>query len=150
LRLLIPPPLVMLMALAAMWGIAFLLPGYSLPESPRYWLPVIIMLAGIAIIVAGIWRFARAGTTVNPHSPAKGTALVTGGIYNFTRNPMYLGMALILLAMVVKTAQPLTLIGLFAFVWFINRFQIEPEEAFLRERYGETFAEYERRVRRWL
>lgn len=108
------------------------------------------MLAGIALDISGILAFRKARTTVNPLSPDKSTAIVQGGPYQFTRNPMYLGMALFLLAYCVYLANPVSVAAVVAFVAYITRFQIIPEERLLLRKFGEPYASYTRSVRRWL
>ncbi|MNJ74873.1 hypothetical protein D3C77_718740 [compost metagenome] len=87
---------------------------------------------------------------VNPLKPASASALVTSGIYRVTRNPMYLGFALVLAAWTVFLASPFTLLGIAAFVLYIDRFQILPEERALHQLFGEAMDEYCARVRRWI
>lgn len=94
--------------------------------------------------------FRRARTTVNPMKPDTASALVTGGIYRFTRNPMYLGDVLILLAIVVFFSHPLGLAGVVLFVAWMNLLQIPAEERALRARFGEAYDAYRARVRRWV
>ena len=76
--------------------------------------------------------------------------MVTHGVYRFTRNPMYLGLLLILLGLAVYLASPWVLLGPVAFAAFITRFQIQPEERALTARFGATYTDYCARVRRWL
>lgn len=92
----------------------------------------------------------RRHTTINPLSPRKSTALVTGGVYRFTRNPMYLGMACLLTAWAVWLAALLAFAGPVLFVLYITRFQIRPEERVLTELFGLPYTDYTQRVRRWL
>jgi protein-S-isoprenylcysteine O-methyltransferase Ste14 len=143
----IPPPLVGLIIGAAMWGIAPLK-----GEPPTFAKIAAIVLAGLGfyVMLAGVVSFRRARTTVNPLKPETATALVTSGIFARTRNPMYVGMALVLIAWAFLLAQPLALIGPIAFVLYITRFQIVPEERVLASLFGESFAAYRARVRRWL
>ena len=82
--------------------------------------------------------------------PGAVSALVTNGIYRWTRNPMYVGLCLFLSAAVVYLWSPWVLLGPVAFVAYINRFQIAPEERVMRERFGETYEAYCQRVRRWV
>ena len=83
-------------------------------------------------------------------NPGAASSLVTSGIYRFSRNPMYLGFALALLAVAVYLAHPVAPAVLIGFVVYINRFQVEPEERALKAIFGDTFAEYAARVRRWI
>jgi len=82
--------------------------------------------------------------------PEKASSLVTTGIYRFTRNPMYLGLLFVLFAWAVFLASVWALLGPVAFVFYIDRFQIAPEEAILAGMFGAAYTEYKARVRRWL
>jgi len=87
---------------------------------------------------------------VNPLKPDSASALVVAGIYRWTRNPMYLGMATVLAAWGLYLANIGALAGVALFVAYMNRFQIAPEERALEARFGADFAAYRGRVRRWL
>src|SRR5574337_423321 len=150
LELKIPPPLVAILVAIAMWFVARVGPSVQLPPSVWTSAFVIIALVGGATAAAGDLAFKRARTTINPIRPEKATALVTAGIYRFTRNPMYLGLALVLLGWAAFVGSLLALAGPIAFVLYIDRFQIAPEERVLLAKFGSAYAEYEARVRRWL
>ena len=145
----IPPPVVALVALLLMWSLAAWLPG---PTSPGWRMPAALALVaiGAAFDVAGLWAFHRARTTVNPMKPQATAHLVTGGVYRLTRNPMYLGLVLFLSAAMVYLWSPWAVLGPVAFVAYINRFQIAPEERVMRERFGADHTDWCARVRRWL
>jgi len=89
-------------------------------------------------------------TTVNPQSPSQATTLVTDGIYSITRNPMYVGMLLILMAFVVWLGAPSASLAAGAFFLSIDRFQIRAEERFLGRNFGKNYEDYKKRVPRWL
>lgn len=146
----IPPPIVMLLAGAAMWGLARATPALTVELPGRAGLAFVFGLLGIAAAAAGVIQFHRARTTVNPLKPEEATSLVITGIYAYTRNPMYLGLALILVGWAVYLANPVALLGLIAFVLFIDRFQIMPEEQALHALFGSAFEAYRRRVHRWI
>jgi protein-S-isoprenylcysteine O-methyltransferase Ste14 len=146
----VPPPLVMLLTGLAMWFAAGVLPRVAVEDTLRIALAVALLAAGLAVCLAGVFAFRRAKTTVNPLKPETASTLVIVGIYKYTRNPMYLGFALLLLALAVYLASPLTLAGVAAFVLYINRFQIAPEERALTALFGEDFRRYITQVRRWL
>ena len=110
----------------------------------------ILIGAGLLFVLAGGISFRRARTTVNPLKPEAASALVTSGIYRYTRNPMYVGFALWLLAWGLYLASPLVLLGVLGFVLYMNRLQIAPEERALGRLFGADFAAYRQRVRRWL
>ena len=149
-RLAIPPVLQVALALLAMWGCKLLKPFPPFAFPGQGIVALVLAVVGIGIIAFAVGLFSQAKTTVDPRSPEKGAALVTRGVYGFTRNPMYLAMAFGLLGMAIWTGQYLNFLIVAAFVWFMTRYQIKPEEEFLRARYGEQFREYENRVRRWL
>ena len=150
LELRIPPPVVGLLVAAGMWTVAHLPPILQLPKLVR--LPVAVALGAIGIVIAigGVMSFRRAKTTVNPLKPETSAALVSTGVYAFTRNPMYLGMVLVLFAWAAYLSSIWSLIGPVLFALYITRFQIIPEEQVLDRLFGAPFAEYKKRVRRWL
>ena len=150
LELKIPPPVVAATSAFAMWPLSSLLPTVAPPGNARLAPAIAVALIGIAFALAGAIAFRRAKTTVNPLRPELTTALVTGGIYRISRNPMYTGMLLCLLAWAVFLASPLSLAGPVAFIAFMNRFQIEPEERVLAGKFGDTFARYRASTRRWI
>ena len=150
LELKIPPPVVALCIGTLMWLAARTLPvcGFALPG--REFLAIALAAAGLLADVVAIVSFLRAKTTVNPMKPANASALVASGIYKFTRNPMYLGSLLFLLAWAIFLANTLAFAIVPAFVLYMNRFQIAPEERALAALFGEEFAAYKSRVRKWL
>ena len=83
-------------------------------------------------------------------APQKASALVTSGVYRITRNPMYLGMLLVLAGWGVWLGNAAAFVGLPLFVAVLNLLQIAPEERVLRERFGDAFTRYAARVRRWI
>lgn len=146
----IPPPIVGACVAALMLGIAWLIPALTFAVPWRMPVVVILFCIGAALDVIALVHFLRARTTITPLDPGKASALVATGIYRFTRNPMYLGMATLLLAWAVYLANVPALLGLAPFVAYINRFQIVPEELALEARFGDEFRSYRKRVRRWL
>lgn len=147
----IPPPLVAAVVAGAMFAAAKLLgPVLALPPGVR--VPAALALAGVGacLDVVALLAFRKARTTVNPLAPQRSTAVVSRGVYRVTRNPMYLGMALILLGWAVFLAAPWALLGPVVFVTYMTRFQIQPEERALAARFGASYSAYCARVRRWL
>lgn len=145
----VPPPLVGLAVAGLMWLLALVPPRLTIPGELRIPLCSMLVAIGVAFDVMGLAAFRRARTTINPLKPEAASALVTGGIYRITRNPMYVGMAILLTAWAVWLASPWALLGVPAFIRYITRFQIVPEERVLRARFAE-FDAYAARVRRWL
>jgi protein-S-isoprenylcysteine O-methyltransferase Ste14 len=150
LELRIPPLLLVAMAAGLMWFLARLGTPLALPLHARLPLAAALLMLGIGVCAAGVWAFRRARTTVNPLAPQRASALVRSGIYRLSRNPMYLGFALMLLSWAVWLAVPLGLLGVAGFVAYVSRFQIRPEECALSERFGADFEAYRSQVRRWI
>ncbi len=146
----IPPPLVAVLVGAAMWSISSLPPSLPLVPAVREAAVAALAMAGVALDLLGLWAFRRSKTTVNPLQPGKATALVTGGVYRLTRNPMYVGLALLLSSWAVHLSSFWPLAGPVFLVLYIGRFQIAPEERALNGKFGEEYAQYAARVRRWL
>lgn len=146
----VPPPLVGALVALAMWLAAPLAPRLSLPDPAATLLTGALALAGLTFDLLGWLAFRASRTTVNPLRPERASALVTGGVYRWTRNPMYVGMACLLCAWAVHLGSPLALLGIALFVAYITRFQILPEERILAARFGAPYREYAARVRRWL
>lgn len=150
LELKVPPPVVALLLGIAMWFAAGSGPVLVLPLSARVAALVVIALAGAAVGLAGDLAFRRAKTTINPLKPQNTTALVTSGIYRCTRNPMYLALALVLLGWAAFLCSAVALLGVIAFVAYITRFQVLPEERILSAKFGSDYRGYRSRARRWL
>jgi protein-S-isoprenylcysteine O-methyltransferase Ste14 len=150
LELKIPPVVIVLLLGAAMWTASRWWPGLRVDPPLRGVLAAGLILTGLGIALAGVISFRRAGTTVNPLQPAASSRLVVSGVYRRTRNPMYLGMLLLLLGWAVWLAHPVALVLAVTFVPVMNRLQILPEERSLAAMFGATFIAYQSSVRRWL
>lgn len=146
----VPPPIIAAVSAALMWVLARLSPDLTYRYPGRMWWAAALAIAGIAIMLAGVTAFAKAKTTVNPLQPAAATSIVTTGIYRWTRNPMYLGMLIVLIGWLQFLANPLALISVALFVLYIDRLQIRPEEHALKARFGSAYEAYLSDVRRWL
>ncbi len=133
-----------------MFGVARIAQPFDVDDRVRIGTAVFLALTGICFVVLGWAAFRRAKTTMDPLHPALASALVTNGIYRVTRNPMYVGLTAVLLGWAVFLAVPWTLLGPVAFVLFITRFQIIPEERMIRSTFGREYDEFRARVRRWL
>jgi len=150
LELKIPPVAVVLITAAGMWLAARAVPGFEVPFPGHMVVSGLVAASGGIIALLGVVAFSRVGTTVNPMKPGSSSSLVQSGIYSVTRNPMYLGLLLVLLAWAMYLAYVLTVLFLPGFVWYMNRYQIEPEERALTALFGSEFTAYAARVRRWL
>ncbi len=146
----IPPLAVGLIIAAAMWGLAWATPELSVAFPARGLVAGSVAAVGAFIILLGIASFWRAKTTVNPMQPQTTSSLVTTGIYTLTRNPMYLGFLLLLLAWAIFLSNAAALFALPLFVIYMNKFQIEPEERALDSLFNEQYRAYTSRVRRWI
>ena len=131
-----------------MWLVAVPVFDFALPG--REMIAAAFFTVALIIGLPAVLGFHRAKTTVNPLKPEASTALVTGGIYRWTRNPMYLAMLLLLVAWACIVSNWAALAILPLFVAYLNRFQIGPEERALQARFGAEFESYRRKVRRWL
>ena len=148
LALKLPPVALVVIAGTLMW----VLPAFvqlPLADPWRIAIGTLLALAGALVCVAGVLAFRRARTTVDPMHPATASSLVVRGVYHRTRNPMYLGFALALLGWAVLLAKLSALLVLPLFILYLNRYQIRPEEAALRQRFGADFDAYAACVRRW-
>ena len=146
----VPPPIVALLIGAVMWAVERWSP---LPEggSPSR-LAISFGLAGLGVLVVvlGMLAFRRAKTTMNPVNIGGASSVVTSGIYRYTRNPMYVGLTLMLVGWGVHITVPFVLVGPVALIFLITRFQIIPEERVLTSKFGDEYRKYQARVRRWL
>lgn len=141
------PPLYFLLALAAEIGIA-VAPGSQFVYYPWNYVGAVLIPAGLALALAALAAFRKAGTTRHPHETP--TALVTTGPYRVSRNPMYFGLFLILLGAAFLLQRLLGFVLPFLFGWAVSVRCIEPEEARLHDLYGEAYDGYLARTRRWL
>lgn len=144
----IPPLLLLAIVAVLMYVLAIGAPALDLRY--RLGLGAPLMAIGGALVLAGVLQFRRAQTTVDPRAPANASALVSGGVYGFTRNPMYLGFVLMLAGWVAFLASPALIALVAAYAFYLDKVQIPPEEAALKARFGAAFDDYAARVRRWV
>lgn len=146
----IPPPLVALVCAAIGYGIDRMVPAadFAFVFPAAVWL--LPLALGLALDIYSVALFFKHKTTIDPLHPDRSAALVIEGFYRFSRNPMYLGMALILSGLLLLIGNWLSLLALLLFLGYMNRFQIAPEERFLTNKFGPSYTEYCRRVRRWI
>jgi protein-S-isoprenylcysteine O-methyltransferase Ste14 len=150
LELKIPPPVVALITGLLMWVVARATPTLDFAFPAHNVIAMGLAAIGVATAITGALTFRRAHTTVNPMKPESSSTLVNWGVYKMTRNPMYLGLLLVLTGWGIFLSNPLAFLFLPAFVLYLNRFQIAPEERALTSLFGRDFADYQSRVRRWL
>ena len=142
------PPLILLIFIACALAANRLHPLPFVSGSLRYVTGAI--LAALPFIIAGLAmrQMSKAGTNIDVRKPS--TAIVTGGVYSFTRNPMYLSMVLILIAGAFLLNNLWLLIAVPLFVLVMQRGVIQREEHYLEKKFGEVYTAYKSRVRRWL
>lgn len=144
----IPPVVTGAVTAIGMWLVSRALPTFEF--APLRIVAVGMGIAGAVTAGSAMLSFWKVRTTVNPMKPSSASSLVTSGIYRYTRNPMYLGMLFVLVGWALYLANALTFLFLPAFILYMNRFQIEPEERALTAAFGHEFLEYVSRARRWL
>ena len=149
-KLVIPPPLIGLLTGAGMWGLARMLPDLTVEASLLRWCALAVMAVGVLIEAVSVLAFLRARTTVTPLKPEKASTLVVSGLYHVSRNPMYLGMLILLMGWALWLANRAALMLPPVFVIYLTLFQIKPEEAALSEKFGSDYEAYRGRVRRWI
>lgn len=150
LELKIPPVVVFLFVGVGMWFVAVSLPVADIAIPGSGSIAIVMLAAGGAVAVPAVLRFRRHDTTVHPNRPEKTSTIVTTGIYRYTRNPMYLGLACLLTAWALWLGNIAALAGVPLFIAYMTRFQIKPEEGALRELFGDSYVEYTTTVRRWI
>jgi len=149
-RPMIPPPVFGLIAAGLLWAADRYLPGLSVSFPGQAMVAVIVAAIGVMIETVGIAAFVRQKTTVNPLRPERANSLVISGLYRYSRNPMYLGMAFLLCGWALYLGTLSVLVIVPAFIWVLTEVQIKPEEVALEALFGEDYRAYMQRVRRWL
>ena len=144
----IPPPIVTLI-----FGLPiYFSRGIFQPVEIEYsfYIGILLLLGGAMILISAVRSFKKDKTTINPLSPEQATKLVTDGIFKYSRNPMYLGMALVLGSMAVFFNLLGGVILITLFCLYITKFQIIPEERAMRDLFLDDFDKYTKVTRRWL
>ncbi|MHA7864692.1 methyltransferase family protein [Flagellimonas marinaquae] len=148
-KLKVPPALVMLIFGGLMYVLDLLLPVGEFDFFGKRLLMLFLFGLGLAVILISVIQFFINKTTTDPLHLYKSSKLVTNGIYNFTRNPMYLGMLLFLLAFGLKLGNAFNTLLAAGFVSYMNHFQIKPEEEALKKQFGQEYSIYCKLTRRW-
>lgn len=144
------PPVVALITLVIMFGVNRLLPNMTytfLGQGIAYY---IFIGTGMIFLVAASLKFGELKTTTNPIDPSAASTLAVSGVYKISRNPIYLAFVLILTGWAINFGNPVNIVPLAGFAWFITEFQIKREESALREKFGVEYDDYCKRTRRWL
>ncbi|MBI1190979.1 MAG: DUF1295 domain-containing protein [Tepidisphaera sp.] len=146
----IPPPILVVICGAGMWGLAQFGPSIPLGRPARLGIGVAVCVLGVLVLAAGFLAFRNARTTIDPVNIGRASSLVRTGIFRLTRNPMYVGFTVMLLGWAVVLGGIWTMLGPMLFAMFITRFQIVPEERVMLEKFGSEYAAYRASTRRWL
>ncbi|MEM7084096.1 MAG: isoprenylcysteine carboxylmethyltransferase family protein [Pseudomonadota bacterium] len=149
-KLRIPPPVLMVVTGVVMWVAARSPFDLTIMVPFAVHLSRLFMVLGAAVALIAAWQFTRAKTTIDPFHPERSSRLVSHGIFAVSRNPMYLGMALVLGGLVVRLGSVIAGALLIVFVLIITQFQIKPEEKALTALFGNAYRRYCEHVRRWI
>lgn len=142
------PPVVLVVITALMMAIQAQLTIFPFKSS---WLIASSVIAfGFVMIAMAVWQFKKEQTTVNPLNPNQSSQIVNTGIFAVSRNPMYVGMTIILIGIAMGLGEWMCFIWIIGFVLYMTKFQIKPEERILADKFGNEFIQYCQRVRRWL
>ncbi len=133
-----------------MWVIHRYIPVFHFHTGYEFSISRWILWFCLAIFVAALYQFWRHQTTVNPRKLGETSSLITNGVFSLSRNPIYVVDVLLLVAWAVWLGQWLNLIWPIVFMWYVTRFQIEPEERILLEKFGESYTNYQQHTRRWV
>ena len=144
----IPPPIIALICIILNYLSTYIINPIKFPNTEI--ISGFIFLVGLLTAIFAILLFKKYKTTVNPIDPEETTTLVTTGIFSITRNPMYLGLFFLISSTVLFFGSWLGIIILVIFVWYINKFQIIPEEQAMEKLFGNKYNEYRKNVRRWI
>ena len=144
----IPPPILVLILVITIYFSQNQLEVIYFPY--KYSISVLILLIGTLILINPVFKFIKSKTTVNPIKFVKVNKLVTSGIYKYSRNPMYLGMILIVISTSIFYLNYYSIVTPFIFYFWINRFQIKREEIFLKKKFGKEYLSYMSKTRKWI
>ncbi len=150
LALRIPPPVQALAFGILMWIVDKQLPGGQIEFGMQLPVAIGFAIAGGALVVTSMLAFRRASTTVDPFRPNEASHLVVDGVFRFSRNPMYVSLALVLIGWAIWLGSVLNILVLPLFMFYITVFQIKPEEEVLKSLFGEEYEQYCCSVRRWI
>lgn len=145
-----PPVLQTFVAAALAWALATNLPISSFGGTIASYAMWLFVILGSFLLAFALKVFRKHETTFDPLDPSKAQRLVVTGAYRFTRNPMYLGMAMLLVAWCLFLGDLVSFVVLPFFVLAMNELQIKSEEAALSQKFGDDYVAYKRRVRRWI
>ncbi len=150
LELRIPPVAVFLLVIFLMYCLKKLTPNFTLTVPlAEFVISGLILLSGY-FGIAGIYEFRKVKTTVNPVKPENASSVVNTGVFAYSRNPMYFGLLLLIIALGLWWQHLSVILCSVLFVSYMNRYQIKPEEHVLERLFGVEYLKYKNRVRRWI
>ena len=144
----IPPPIVTLA-----FGLMIYFSRNIFPDINNiifYVLSLFFIILGPFILISAVRSFKAEQTTINPLNINNASSLVISGVFKYSRNPMYLGMVFILLALSFRFNLVGGILFTSIFIMYITKFQIIPEEAAMKSIFGEDFNKYKNKTRRWI
>ena len=144
----IPPPLLVMILVISNYFSSKKIDLIHLPNQKL--ISIIILLIGMLILINPIFGFIKSKTTINPIKFKKVSKLITSGIYKYSRNPMYLGLLMIVISTSIFYMNIFSILTPFFFYCWINKFQIKREEIFLTEKFGKEYILYKTKTRRWI
>ena len=144
----IPPPILVLILVSSNYFSSQKIDPIHLPNQDL--ISILILLIGMLILINPIFKFIKSKTTIDPIKFKKVNKLIISGIYKYSRNPMYLGLLMIVISTSIFFLNILSITTPFLFYCWINRFQIKREESFLTEKFGEEYISYKIKTRRWI
>ncbi|MBF0377275.1 MAG: isoprenylcysteine carboxylmethyltransferase family protein [Desulfamplus sp.] len=150
LELKIPPVLLTFLFSFLIWIISMVTNDMNMNKWVLYLLSLFFFIGGSLFSIAGVIGFRNAKTTVNPLKPDNASSLVDTGIYRISRNPMYVGLFLLLISLALFLSNLYAFIAALFFILYMNKFQIAPEERALEKIFGTNYIDYKNRVRRWI
>jgi len=146
----VKPNIVALVAAVGMMLLSLVIPWFDLPINLPIYVGLLIAVIGFGIVQSAKTSFRKAHTSDDPLKPRLTSTLITAGTYRFSRNPMYVGMIFILLGWAIFLMNFLAFVLLIAYIFYINRFQIIPEERALSAIFGPKYDSYYANVHKWL
>ncbi len=144
----IPPPILVLILVVSNFLLSKKIDVVHIPHQTL--VSILILLIGILILTIPVTKFIKYKTTIDPIEFKKVNKLVTSGIYKYSRNPMYLGLLLIVISSSILYLNIFSVSTPIFFYYWINRFQIQREEIFLTEKFGKEYLSYKTKTRRWI
>ena len=144
----IPPPLIVVFLTTLVYLSSNFIIGFELPF--RTQISILLLLIGLSVLFIPVFQFFKSKTTINPQNFKNVNNLVSSGIFKISRNPMYLGMLIIIMSTVVYYFNYFSVLTPFIFYFWINEFQIKREEKKLEEKFGSDYKKYKSKTKRWI